>query len=126
MTLNRPDAPVTRELEANTNWERKKRRSRGRCGTPMGCAVLMGAWFLAHYLGPTVVYGATPPVRNACARPEAGSVAQQPAEIVSKDGKLSVVLSIRNSPDFYGNMRTATSTNMATRHPRCGSSPVTC
>jgi hypothetical protein len=65
----------------------------------------MGVWLLAYSSGATTVHGETPPVRNACARPEAGSIAQQPAELVSKDGELSVVLSIRNSPDSNGNMR---------------------
>ena len=71
----------------------------------MSSALFIGVLLLGYSSGPTAVHGATPPVRNACTRPEAGSVAQQPAELVSKDGKLSVVLSIRNSPDPNGNMR---------------------
>ena len=56
MKLHRIDAPVIREPgKAEVNWEGKNRRLRGRCGTPMGCAVLLGAWFLAPYSAPTAV-----------------------------------------------------------------------
>ena len=71
----------------------------------MGSVLFMGVLLLAYSSGPTAVHGATPPLSNACTRPEAASLAQQPTELVSKDGKLSVVLSIRNSPDPEGNMR---------------------
>lgn len=70
-----------------------------------GILLLMGMLMFSQRTEAKFKGGASSPLLEACARPEAGAAAQQPAELRSENGKLSVTLTIRNSPDANGNMR---------------------